>query len=105
MMIKRSKIAKKRTSSKKLRRRNRRIKIRHGQNMESSEIRSRENEMMQQRSMQNSFCVSDSSLAMVYSPPQDFDRMYSPENGLQHGTMFMDLYKPIETAGEWEVED
>lgn len=41
------------------------------------------------------------SLAMVYSPPQEFARMYTPEEGLKYGTMFRDLHLPFE-AYLWE---
>lgn len=34
------------------------------------------------------------SLAMVHSPEQSFDGLYSPEDALAHGTLFEDLYKP-----------
>lgn len=34
------------------------------------------------------------SLAMVYSPEQPFEGLYSPEDGLAHGTLFEALYKP-----------
>ena len=35
------------------------------------------------------------SLAMVYSPCQEFDGLYTPEVGLSHGTVFMELDKPF----------
>ena len=34
-------------------------------------------------------------LAMVYSPDQDFAELYSPEKGLEAGTVFMKLDKPF----------
>ena len=39
---------------------------------------------------------SKRSLAMVYSPYQCFRMTYSPENALMHGTLFEELYKPLE---------
>ena len=35
------------------------------------------------------------SLAMVHSPEQPFEELYSPEEGLAHGTLFKELYKPF----------
>ena len=34
-------------------------------------------------------------LAMVYSPDQSFDELYSPEDGLKAGTVFVKLDKPF----------
>ncbi len=34
-------------------------------------------------------------LAMVYSPDQEFEDLYSPENGLEAGTVFIKLDKPF----------
>ncbi|MBE6702252.1 MAG: spore coat associated protein CotJA [Ruminococcaceae bacterium] len=39
------------------------------------------------------------SLAMVYSPHQLFDGLYTPEVGLCHGTIFIELDKPFWGAG------
>ncbi len=36
------------------------------------------------------------SLAMVYSPVQRWRKLYSPDEALAHGTMFEELYKPLE---------
>ena len=40
-------------------------------------------------------CLYGRSLAMVYSPCQTFDGLYTPEVGLAHGTVFMELDKPF----------
>ena len=37
-------------------------------------------------------------LASVYSPMQEWRMLYSPEKALQHGTLFEELYKPIEVV-------
>lgn len=34
-------------------------------------------------------------LAMVYSPDQEFEELYSPEDGLEAGTVFVKLDKPF----------
>ena len=39
------------------------------------------------------------SLAMVYSPLQEFENLYEPEAGLCAGTVFRDLEKPFWGAG------
>ena len=39
---------------------------------------------------------SDKQLAMVYSPTQCFRMLYSVEDALSHGTLFEELYKPLE---------
>ncbi|MBQ8356228.1 MAG: spore coat associated protein CotJA [Clostridia bacterium] len=39
------------------------------------------------------------SLAMVYSPCQEFEEIYAPEAGLSRGTIFMKLDKPFLGAG------
>lgn len=46
-------------------------------------------------------CVGQSShttpsLAMVYSPEQSWRMLYSVEDALKHGTLFEELYKPLE---------
>ncbi len=38
-------------------------------------------------------------LAMVYTPVQHFQRLYSPEDALKRGTLFEELDKPL-----WEGE-
>ncbi len=35
-------------------------------------------------------------LAMVYSPYQCWRMLYSPDEALKHGTLFEELYKPLE---------
>ncbi|MBQ3002102.1 MAG: spore coat associated protein CotJA [Clostridia bacterium] len=37
----------------------------------------------------------DSTLAMVYSPVQSWQNLYSVEEGLCEGTIFMELNKPF----------
>ncbi len=41
--------------------------------------------------------TDDVQLAMVYSPYQYFCHLYTPEDALSHGTLFEQLYKPLET--------
>ena len=41
----------------------------------------------------------DPSLAMVYSPKQEFHRLYEAEEGLSKGTVFCELYKPFWAGG------
>ena len=40
-------------------------------------------------------CLVGNSLAMVYSPCQVFQGIYTPEEGLCRGTIFMELEKPF----------
>ena len=40
-------------------------------------------------------CLFGRPLAMVYSPCQEFDGLYTPEVGLSHGTVFIELDKPF----------
>ena len=35
-------------------------------------------------------------LAMVYAPKQAFRKLYSEAEALRHGTLFEELYKPLE---------
>lgn len=35
-------------------------------------------------------------LAMVYAPKQAFRMLYSEADALRHGTLFEELYKPLE---------
>lgn len=37
-------------------------------------------------------------LAMVYAPMQSFCKLYSEEDALAHGTLFEELFKPLEEA-------
>ena len=39
--------------------------------------------------------LTGQSLAMVYSPLQEFENLYCPEEGLCAGTIFKDLEKPF----------
>ena len=40
-------------------------------------------------------CLEGLSLAMVYSPCQEFDGIYPVEEALCHGTLFAELDKPF----------
>ncbi|MBO5022987.1 MAG: spore coat associated protein CotJA [Clostridia bacterium] len=40
-------------------------------------------------------CLHGQSLAMVYSPCQEFENLYDTAEALCHGTLFSDLYKPF----------
>jgi len=40
-------------------------------------------------------CLTGRSLAMVYSPCQSFDNLFSPSEGICSGTIFRELYKPF----------
>ena len=42
---------------------------------------------------------SDVQLAMVYAPYQFFTNLYTPEQAMKHGTLFEELYKPLEVGG------
>ncbi len=44
--------------------------------------------------------LAGSPLAMVYTPPQSFVMLYTPEQALAHGTLFEELYMPLDG---WEV--
>lgn len=46
-----------------------------------------------------SACAGEPSLAMVYSPHQIFDNVYSPEDALANGTLFAELNKPWKAGG------
>ena len=39
------------------------------------------------------------SLAIVYAPMQEFTGLYTPAEGLAHGTLFAALDKPLMTGG------
>ena len=41
-------------------------------------------------------CANMPALAMVYSPAQPWRMIYTPEDALSHGTLFEELYKPLE---------
>ncbi len=40
--------------------------------------------------------VEGVQLAMVYAPKQHFRMLYSAADALRHGTLFEELYKPLE---------
>ena len=40
-------------------------------------------------------CLAGMSLAMVYSPCQEFENLYGHADGIKHGTIFRDLDKPF----------
>ena len=44
-------------------------------------------------------CLDGMSLAMVYSPCQEFEALYEPHEGLHAGTIFQALEKPFFGAG------
>lgn len=44
-------------------------------------------------------CLENMPLAYVYSPDQRFRMLYSANDALMHGTLFEELYKPMEVYG------
>ena len=44
-------------------------------------------------------CLDDMPLAYVYAPDQKFRLLYSANDALSHGTLFEELYKPMEVYG------
>lgn len=44
-------------------------------------------------------CLDNMSLAYVYAPNQMFRMLYSANDALNHGTLFEELYKPMEVYG------
>ena len=46
-------------------------------------------------------CAKMPSLAMVYSPKQTWKDIYEPETALCRGTLFSDLYFPLEREKGW----
>ena len=44
------------------------------------------------------FGLPSHPLAMMYSPLQSFHELYSPEEALEHGTLFKELDLPFESA-------
>lgn len=46
-----------------------------------------------------SHCLSGASLAMVYSPCQQFENIYEPTEALRCGTLFCKLYMPFTGRG------
>jgi len=55
----------------------------------------------------NNAPCSAPSLAMVYSPKQEFTDLFEPEEGLWRGTIFMQLDKPLNAGccreGRWKA--
>ena len=47
----------------------------------------------------NGSCLDRMSLAYVYAPNQVFRMLYSANDALRHGTLFEELYKPMEVYG------
>ena len=44
-------------------------------------------------------CLDNMPLAYVYGPDQRFRMLYSANDALRHGTLFEELYKPMEVYG------
>ena len=44
-------------------------------------------------------CMDNMPLAYVYAPNQFFRMLYSASEALNHGTLFEELYKPMEVYG------
>ena len=44
-------------------------------------------------------CLDYMPLAYVYAPDQTFRMLYTAEDALKHGTLFEELYKPMEVYG------
>ena len=44
-------------------------------------------------------CLDNMPLAYVYGPDQMFRMLYSANDALAHGTLFEELYKPMEVYG------
>ncbi len=44
-------------------------------------------------------CLDRMPLAYVYAPDQVFRMLYSANDALKHGTLFEELYKPMEVYG------
>ena len=47
----------------------------------------------------NGSCLDNMLLAYVYAPDQRFRMLYSANDALKHGTLFEELYKPMEVYG------
>ena len=43
---------------------------------------------------------ADVQLGCVYSPYQFFRQLYEPHDAMRHGTLFEELYKPLEGGPE-----
>ena len=44
-------------------------------------------------------CLDNMPLAYVYAPNQVFRMLYSANDAMKHGTLFEELYKPMEVYG------
>ena len=44
-------------------------------------------------------CIDNFPLAYLYAPDQRFRLLYSAKDALAHGTLFEELYKPMEVYG------
>ena len=44
-------------------------------------------------------CLDEAPLAYLYAPNQKFRMLYSAQDALSHGTLFEELYKPMEVYG------
>lgn len=44
-------------------------------------------------------CLDSMPLAYVYAPDQMFRLLYTANDALKHGTLFEELYKPMEVYG------
>lgn len=44
-------------------------------------------------------CLDLKPLAYLYAPDQRFRMLYSADDALRHGTLFEELYKPMEVYG------
>ena len=44
-------------------------------------------------------CLDEKPLAYTYAPDQKFRMLYSAKDALKHGTLFEELYKPMEVYG------
>lgn len=44
-------------------------------------------------------CLDNMPLAYVYGPDQMFRLLYTANDALKHGTLFEELYKPMEVYG------
>ena len=47
----------------------------------------------------NGSCLDNMPLAYVYAPDQMFRMLYTANDALKHGTLFEELYKPMEVYG------
>ncbi len=47
----------------------------------------------------NGNCLDTMPLAYLYAPNQMFRMLYSANDALKHGTLFEELYKPMEVYG------